>query len=112
HDLRLMRVDRGFWCLPEVDLRAPLHGGMTALLRARLPAQTLHEAVATGRRYGGGAGRGARPNADGRPPAEAAPRALALADELAPKAHPVMHRLKADLHAPVLRALREREPLG
>ena len=112
HDLRVMRADRGFWCLPEVDLRAPLHGGMTALLRARLPAQTLHEAVATGRRYGGEAARAAGIVEHALPEALVLPRALALAAELAPKAHPVRHRLKADLHAPVLRALREREPPG
>lgn len=52
HDFRVMRSDRGYFCLPESDLRLPLQPGMTALIRSRLPAQTAHEAIVTGRRYG------------------------------------------------------------
>ena len=112
HDLRVMRADRGFWCLPEIDLRAPLHGGMTALVRARLPAQTAHEAIATGRRYGGEDARAAGIVEHAVPEAEVLARAVALAAALAPKAHPMMQRLKSDLYAPVLTALRTRESLG
>ncbi|MDX1650581.1 MAG: enoyl-CoA hydratase-related protein, partial [Myxococcota bacterium] len=54
HDARVMRADRGYACLPEVDLGLPLHPGMTALVRARLPIATAHDAIVTGRRYGGG----------------------------------------------------------
>lgn len=52
-DARVMRADRGFWCLPEVDIGIPFTPGMTALLKARLPVATAHEAMTTGRRYGG-----------------------------------------------------------
>jgi Delta3-Delta2-enoyl-CoA isomerase len=52
-DSRVMRADRGFWCLPEVDIGIPFTPGMTALLKARLPVATAHEAMTTGRRYGG-----------------------------------------------------------
>jgi enoyl-CoA hydratase/carnithine racemase len=52
-DARVMRADRGFWCLPEVDIGLPFTPGMTALLKARLPGATAHEAMTTGRRYGG-----------------------------------------------------------
>ncbi|ADG97820.1 Enoyl-CoA hydratase/isomerase [Segniliparus rotundus DSM 44985] len=52
-DYRIMRVDRGYYCLPEVSLGIPFSPGMRALLRGRLPAQTALEAMATGRRYGG-----------------------------------------------------------
>jgi enoyl-CoA hydratase/carnithine racemase len=112
HDLRVMRSDRGFFCMPEIDLRAPLHGGMTALLRARLPAQTLHEMIVTGRRYGGEEARAAGIVEHAVAEAEVLPRALALAGALAPKAHPVMRRLKSDLYAQVLTALRVRESPG
>jgi enoyl-CoA hydratase/carnithine racemase len=54
-DARVMRIDRGFWCLPEVDIGLPFTPGMAALLKARLPAATAHEAMTTGRRYGGDA---------------------------------------------------------
>lgn len=53
HDLRIMRADRGFWCVNEVDLGLVFTPGMTALLQARLPRQVAHLAMTTGRRYGG-----------------------------------------------------------
>jgi enoyl-CoA hydratase/carnithine racemase len=53
HDLKVMREDRGFWCTPEVDIHIPFTPGMAALLQARLPVATAHEAMTMGRRYGG-----------------------------------------------------------
>lgn len=53
HDVRVMRSDRGWFCLPEVDIDKAFEPGMTALLFARLPPQVAHEAMTTGRRYGG-----------------------------------------------------------
>ena len=51
HDHRVMRSDRGYFCIPEVDLGLPLTDGMTAVLQARIPPAPLHAAVATGRRW-------------------------------------------------------------
>jgi enoyl-CoA hydratase/carnithine racemase len=51
HDFVVMREDRGYWCLPEVDLGLPLTPAMYAVLAAKLPHATLHDAVLTGRRY-------------------------------------------------------------
>jgi enoyl-CoA hydratase/carnithine racemase len=51
HDYLVMRQDRGYWCLPEVDLGLPLTAAMYAVLAAKLPHATLHDAVLTGRRY-------------------------------------------------------------
>ncbi|MFD8425966.1 enoyl-CoA hydratase-related protein [Streptomyces sp. NPDC059466] len=53
HDFRVMRSDRGFWCLPEADINIPFSPGMSALIQARLAPQTAHEAMVTARRYGG-----------------------------------------------------------
>jgi enoyl-CoA hydratase/carnithine racemase len=111
HDYRLMRAERGFFCMPEIDMRAFLHPGMTALLAARLPAQTVHEVIATGRRYGGGDAEAAGIVEEALPEAELLPRAIALAGRLAAKAHPVMKRLKSDLYPHVLAALRQRQVL-
>lgn len=52
-DERVMRSDRGFFCLPEVDINIPFTPGMSALIRGRLPLPTAREAMLTGRRYGG-----------------------------------------------------------
>jgi len=51
HDQKVMRVDRGFWCLPEVDIGLPFTPGMNALLASRLPRRAAHESMTTGRRY-------------------------------------------------------------
>ncbi len=53
HDAVVMRADRGYWCVPEVDIRIPFTPGMTSLLQARLTPAVAHEAMTTGRRYGG-----------------------------------------------------------
>src|SRR5215470_1846191 len=53
HDFRVMRVDRGFWCLPEAEINIPFTPGMSALIQARLAPQVAHEAMTTARRYGG-----------------------------------------------------------
>ena len=52
HDYRVMRSDRGYFCLPEIDIRIPFTKGMSALIKARLSKVTAHEAMVTGRRYG------------------------------------------------------------
>jgi enoyl-CoA hydratase/carnithine racemase len=51
HDFVVMREDRGFWCLPEVDLGLPLTPAMHAVISAKLPRTTAHEAMMTAQRY-------------------------------------------------------------
>ena len=53
HDLRVMRADRGFFCLPEVDIDLSFQDGTSELIRSRLTPAVAHEAMTTGRRYGG-----------------------------------------------------------
>ena len=53
HDFRVMRSDRGFFCLPEVDIRIPFHPGMAALIQAKLTPQAAVGSMTTGRRFGG-----------------------------------------------------------
>jgi enoyl-CoA hydratase/carnithine racemase len=53
HDFRVMRADRGFFCLPEVDIDIPFTPGMAALIQGKLTPATALEVMTTGRRFGG-----------------------------------------------------------
>ncbi len=50
-DVRVMRDDRGYWCLPEVDLGLPLTVPMQQVVSVRLPRAAAYDAIMTGRRY-------------------------------------------------------------
>jgi enoyl-CoA hydratase/carnithine racemase len=105
HDVQVMRADRGFWCLPEVDIGLPFTPGMSALVAARLPTRTAHEAMVTGRRYGGTDALAA--GVVDRAVAEDAVRdtALELARGLTGKAGDTLGTIKTRMYAPVLAAL-------
>lgn len=113
HDLRVMRADRGYWCLPEADLGIPFTRGMSALIQARLTPQTAHEAMVTARRYSG-TDAAAAAIVD-RAVAEDAvrPTAVELAAANAGKASAVLGTIKSRMYAPVLTTLRDTaDPLG
>ena len=105
HDYRVMREDRGYFCMPEIDLGMPLHPGMTALIQARLPIQTAHEVIVTGTRYSGPLALERRIVDRVAGEAEVLSSATEWAASLAAKAAPVMSRLKAEMYPQVLAAL-------
>jgi enoyl-CoA hydratase/carnithine racemase len=53
HDYRVMRADRGFLCFPGVSIGASYSPGTVRLVAAKLTPLAFHEALTTGRRYGG-----------------------------------------------------------
>lgn len=105
HDLSIMRSDRGYFCLPEVDLGIPFTPGMNALIRARLPIATAHEAMTTARRYGGDEAHDAGIVMGVGTELEILEIAVARAAERAAKAGPTMGAIKAGLYAEVVAAL-------
>jgi enoyl-CoA hydratase/carnithine racemase len=50
HDFRFMRSDRGWLCLPEVDLGMPLGPVFTALSKRAVPMYKFEEMLYTGKR--------------------------------------------------------------
>jgi enoyl-CoA hydratase/carnithine racemase len=109
HDWRTMRADRGFFCLPEVDIGIPFTVGMDALIRSKLPVATAVETMTTGRRYGGrdalDAGIvGAAVEEDA-----VVPAALDIARPLAAKAGPTLGTIKARMYAEVVVRLAQTE---
>jgi enoyl-CoA hydratase/carnithine racemase len=102
HDFRVMRADRGFFCLPEVDINLPLAPGMTALIKAKLSQVAMRDAVLTGARVGG-AEAAERAIVDEAVPADAVlPRAIARAASLAAKDRATYGALKRGLYAEAL----------
>ncbi|MFC8237229.1 enoyl-CoA hydratase-related protein [Streptomyces sp. NPDC056663] len=113
HDFRVMRTDRGYWCLPEADINIPFTPGMSALIQARLAPQTAHEAMVTARRFGGHDAAAA--GIVDRAVDEDAVRstAIEIAQAQASKAGHTLGTIKARMYAPALAALREKgNPLG
>ncbi len=106
HDQIVMRADRGFFCLPEVDLGIPFTAGMNALIRARLPIATAHEAMTTARRYGGDDARLAGIVAATAGEGEVLDTAVTRAEALAPKAGTVFGAIKTRLYAEVIAELK------
>jgi enoyl-CoA hydratase/carnithine racemase len=106
HDFRVMRVDRGYFCLPEVDISIPFTPGMGALIQARLAPQTAHEAMTTGRRYGGAEAAAAGIVDEAVAEEQVLEAAVARARLLAGKAGPTLGAIKEQMYAPALALLR------
>lgn len=105
HDVRVMRDDRGWFCLPEVDLGLAFHPFMQALIAARLPSATVQEAVLTGRRYDGGAAHAAGIVHATASVGDLLGRAIELAQPYTGKQAAVLATLKTQLHGAIVSAL-------
>ena len=44
-DYRVMRIDRGYFCLPSVDIGIPFSPGMTSLITTKIPQPAAHDLV-------------------------------------------------------------------
>lgn len=102
HDFRVMRTDRGFFCLPEVDIRLPFTDPMNALIQARLPRTTAHEAMVTGKRYTAEQALSAGIVQQIAPESEVLPSALALAKTHFGKHGPTLATIKKMAYREVL----------
>lgn len=107
HDQRVMRRDRGYLCINEIELASgkAITPGMKALIGCRLTPQTFHEMLLSGRRYGGeeAAAAGVVHEACAGPDLLA--RAVARAQSQAQHHRPTLGALKQRLFEEVVAAL-------
>lgn len=106
HDIRVMRADRGFFCLPEVDINIPFTPGMAALIQSKLVPATAHEAMTTGRRFGGSDAAAAGLVDEAVSEEDVLPRALARARALTGKNPQTLAAIKTQMYTGPLAALR------
>jgi enoyl-CoA hydratase/carnithine racemase len=103
-DFRLMRSDRGYFCLPEVDLGIPFLPGMNALLRSAIPADLLREMELTGLRLTARQCQESHIVRQACHMDELLTEAMAFARQVNKK-RPVVAELKARLNASIVQAL-------
>ena len=105
HDWRVMRRDRGFFCLPEVDIRIPFTPGMSALITSKLPTAAAIDAMTTGRRYGGEDALAAGIITQAVDEQEVVPRAVDIVRPLADKDATTLGTIKQRMWAHAVEAL-------
>ena len=106
-DQRVMREDRGFFCLPEVDIDIPFSRGMSLLCQAKMTPGTAGEAMLTGRRYTAAEALAAGIVDATAPEDDVLPIAVERAAALAGKNRSTVGTIKRTMYAPVVEALAE-----
>jgi enoyl-CoA hydratase/carnithine racemase len=105
HDFRVMRADRGYWCLPEADIDIPFTPGMSALIQARLTPQTAHTAMVGAHRFGGHAACAAGIVDQAVDEDAVRATAIEIASAHAGKSGDTVRAIKVGMYAPTLAAL-------
>lgn len=107
HDFRVMRSDKGFWCLPEADIGMPYTDGTAALVQAKLTPSAAHRAMITASRYSGEAALAAGIVDVAAPEAALERAAQEIAEPLAAKPSANLGAIKLRMYRPVHAALVE-----
>jgi Delta3-Delta2-enoyl-CoA isomerase len=102
HDYRVMRADRGFFCLPEVDIKIPLAPGMNSLIKCRMSPTVFRDTVLTGKRFGGLEAKGLAIVDEAIPLDQVLPKAVEIAAGLAAKDRKIFGTLKREMYRETL----------
>ncbi len=105
HDFRVMRADRGFFCLPEVDINIPIAPGMMALIKSRLSPTVFRTSVLTGVRIGGAEAKELGIVDEAAPLDQVLPQAVARATSTANKGRDIYRTLKRSMYAEAIALL-------
>lgn len=106
-DAVVMREDRGFFCLPEVDINIPFTKGMSALVQCRLVPSVARDAMLSGRRYTGPEAVAAGIADAAVPEDQVVAAAIEIAKPFAGKAPSVVGTIKKTMFATALAGLEE-----
>jgi len=105
HDFRVMHADRGFFCLPEVDINIPFTPGMTALIKSRLAPAVFRSVILTGVRIGGAEAKELGIVDEAVPADQLLSRAVARVAPLANKARSTYGAIKRGMYSEALALL-------
>jgi enoyl-CoA hydratase/carnithine racemase len=105
HDFRVMRTDRGYFCLPEVDIGIPFTEPLSALIRCKLTPKVALHAMTTGARYTAEQALSAAIVDAVAPEADVLPKAVEMAAQLAGKDRGTLAAIKRNAYAPELAKL-------
>lgn len=106
HDVRVMRRDRGYVCLPEVDLGMPFGAGFSALIAAKVSPPALHRMTVFGERLPAPTALELGVVDHVAALEDVVPTAIEVAEALATKAKPVMTTIRSDFYGAAITALR------
>ena len=102
HDQRVQRADRGWLCLPEVDLGLQFHPLQLSLIQAKLTSAAVSESILAARRWDADAALSAGVIDARAAEADVVRAAVDLALARSGKARDIVAALKGDLYASTL----------
>lgn len=106
-DFRIMREDKGWFCLSEVDVGVPIGLATTQVLHAKLSPATIRDAVLTGKRYSGPDAMDAGIVDSVASDSELLGQAKTLAATISEKKRAIYRTLKQDIYKSAAEALAE-----
>jgi enoyl-CoA hydratase/carnithine racemase len=109
HDVRIMRKDRGYLCLPEVDLGFSFTPGFAAIIAAKLPQPALHRMGVLGERLPGPTALQTGAIDAVALAGEVLTAAVATAEAMSSKAGPALSTLRSDFYGQTIRVLEHQD---
>ncbi len=110
HDVRIMRADRGFLCLPEIDMGVVFSPGMTDLLQSTMTPATAHRAMVLGHRFGAAEAVSAGLVSEAVAIEALVPRAMEIANALGGKNRKTVGEMKRRVYAQAIASLGAEAP--
>ena len=109
-DFRVMNVERGWLCTPEVDIMLPFWPGMIEIFKCALPPNVWRTMALTGKRFTATELNETRFLDAAVPPGEVLPKAMEIARMAATKNPDAFREIKKRMKAHLVKTMREEDP--